>query len=66
LFLGFEGKAEGGGTLYEHGGVVGVEAAEDETGTWGHLLAEQGHVVEEDITIDVCQNKVEQSFHLII
>ena len=66
LFLGFEGEAEGGGTLHEQRDVVGVEAAEDETGAGGHLLTEQGHIVEENIAVDIRQNQVEKSFHLII
>ena len=66
LLLGFEGEAEGGGAFYEEGDVVGVETAEDETGTGGHLLTEQGHVVEQNVAVDVGQNEVEQSFHLII
>ena len=44
LLLGFEGETKGGSTFHEQGDVVGVEAAEDETGLGGHLLTEQGHI----------------------
>ena len=65
FFLLFEGEPKGGGFPDEQGSVGGVEAAEDENGAWGHLLTEQGEVVEQDVAVDVGHHEAERAFHLI-
>ena len=65
FFLLLQVQAEGGGLLYEQGDVGGIEAAEDETGTWGHLRAEGGHIGQENIAVDVGHHEVELPLHLI-
>ena len=66
MFLGFECETKGGGAFHEHGDVICVETTEDEAGVGSHLLAEQRHVVQQYVTVDVRQNQVEKTFHLII
>ena len=65
FFLLFEGEPKGGSLPDEQGSVGGVEAAEDETGAWSHLLTHGRHIGQKNVAIDVGQNEVERPFHLI-
>jgi len=65
FFLLCQVQAEGGGSFCEQGDVGGIEATEDKACARGHLLAESGHVGQENVAVDIGQDEVEMSLHLI-
>lgn len=60
-----KGKAQRLGFIYQHGAIGGIEATEYEHGARSHLRTELWHIGQEDVAVDIGQNEVERSFHLI-